>query len=141
MDRHGDRLAGHVVFGGEPALVNLLRLAGVAEIDDDVRLGGIKVGRGIVEGDVGVLPDADQAQIDGFGRQGLPSRLSSPESSASPLTSVTCLSRTLSINRLLRYLRKLAGWDSGSATYSSRWNISTLVQSISLFKSASNNSN
>lgn len=55
--------------------MNLLRLAGVAEIDDDVRLGGIKVGRGIVEGDVGVLPDADQAQIDGFDRQGLPQPL------------------------------------------------------------------
>ena len=32
-------------------------------------------GRGIVEGDVGVLPDADQAQIDGFDRQGLPQPL------------------------------------------------------------------
>ena len=32
----------------------------------------------------------------------------------------------------LRYLRKLAMWLSGRATYSSRWNISTLDQSILL---------
>src|SRR5712692_6593720 len=36
----------------------------------------------------------------------------------------------LSISRSIRYLRKLAGCEIGSPTYSSRWNIATRLQSI-----------
>src|SRR5580698_7065685 len=36
----------------------------------------------------------------------------------------------LRMKRSVRYLRKLAGWVTGSPMYSSRWNISTRFQSM-----------
>ena len=66
IDGHGDGLLRHVIDGGEPALAKLLAAAGVVEVDDLVGGGGVEIGGRIVEGDVGILADADDADVDGL---------------------------------------------------------------------------
>ena len=61
---HRNGLLRHVVEGGEPALAHLLAAASVVEIDDDVGFTGVEVGGRVVEGDVTVFTDADEADVD-----------------------------------------------------------------------------
>ena len=67
-DGDGHRLLGDVVVGGEVPLVDLLAAAGGVELDHlDVQGVGEVGHRGIVEGQVPVLPDAQAAQVEGVG--------------------------------------------------------------------------
>jgi len=65
LDSHGDSLFGNVIEGREPALSELLFAAGFVESDDKISLFGLEVGGGIVEGDVAVLTDSDEGDVDG----------------------------------------------------------------------------
>ena len=67
-DRHRNRARRHIVDRIEPAFADLLAAAGVVEIDDEIRLARVEVGRRIVEGEVAVLADADERDVDGRGR-------------------------------------------------------------------------
>src|SRR5712691_5152782 len=63
-DRHRDRPPGHVLQALEPALAELLPAARLVEPHHDVRLLGREIGRRVVEGEVAVLADADEGQVD-----------------------------------------------------------------------------
>ena len=65
-DGHGDGLFGHVVERGEPSFAELLVAADIVKIDDDVGLFRVEIRRRVVEGDMAVLTDADEADIDDF---------------------------------------------------------------------------
>ena len=54
----------HVLEGRKPAFADLLAAAGLVERDDEVGLGGLEVGRRIVERQVRVLADADEGDVD-----------------------------------------------------------------------------
>ena len=62
---HGDGLLRHIVDGGEPALANLLVAASGIQVHDQVGDLGVEVSGRIVEGDVRIAANADQAHIDG----------------------------------------------------------------------------
>ena len=56
--------AGTSSMRGEPALADLLAPAGLVERDDEVGLLGVEIGGRIVEGEVAVLADADERDVD-----------------------------------------------------------------------------
>ncbi len=66
---HGDGLLGDVVEGREPAFAELLFAADFVEVDDEVRLFCVEVARRVVEGDMAVFTDADEADVDDFVEQ------------------------------------------------------------------------
>jgi hypothetical protein len=63
-DRDADRACRHVRDRLEPPFTNLLAPARFVELDDQVGLVGLEVGRRVVEGQVAVLADADERAID-----------------------------------------------------------------------------
>src|SRR5712691_7507264 len=63
-DRHRDRPLGHVLQAREPAFAELLPAARLVEPHHDVRLLGREIGRRVVEGEVAVLADADEGEVD-----------------------------------------------------------------------------
>src|SRR5882724_10531041 len=70
-DGHGDRLLRNRVEIFEPAFGDLLGAAGVVEGNNDVGIFGVKIGRGIVEGNVPIFADAEKGDVnrrrsDGF---------------------------------------------------------------------------
>src|SRR2546428_403393 len=61
------------VFGPlEPARAELLATAGLVQRDQEVRLLGLEVGRGIVESGVAVLADPHEGRVDRVGADQLP---------------------------------------------------------------------
>ena len=72
-DRHRDRARWHVGERREPAFADLLPPARLVERHDDVRLARVEVRGRIVEGEVAVLADADERDVDGRRRERLAS--------------------------------------------------------------------
>lgn len=66
---HGDGAGGDVRERFEPAFADLLTAAGFIEIDEEVGIFGIEIGGRIVEGEVSVLADADESEINGGSEQ------------------------------------------------------------------------
>ena len=62
--RHRDGLRRDVRDRAEPAFADLLPAARVVERDDEVRLLGVEIGRGIVERQVAVFADPDKRDVD-----------------------------------------------------------------------------
>ena len=67
--RHRDRSSGDVVDRREPAFADLLPAACVVQRDDQIWTFGREIGRGIVEGEMAILTDAHERQIDRTLRQ------------------------------------------------------------------------
>lgn len=71
---HRDGLPGNILQGLEPPLAHLLLLAPLVQLHHLVGKVGLEVGRRVVEGDMGVLPDADDPHVHHlppqFGTQG-----------------------------------------------------------------------
>ena len=89
---------GIVVLRGEPAPSHLLTLAVSLRLTYLVGFLGVKIGGGIVEGDVGVPADADEAEVDGRAAPRGSGR-ASPVRSVSPLDEADALRWTLEIKR------------------------------------------
>ena len=62
---HGDGLARNIFHTGEPPFPQLLAPAGLIQVYDDKWIFRLEVGRGVIEGQVAVLANADQGHIDG----------------------------------------------------------------------------
>ena len=115
----------------EPALAELLPAAGVVELDHEVRLLGLEVGRRVVEGEVAVLADAHEGHVDrGAGRGARPragTRRPGPArrrpGSGRPAGGPARRSARAGSGGSWR------GGCRARPTYSSRWNISTRAQS------------
>src|SRR5215469_11204064 len=60
---HRDGATGHLLQALEPALAQLLTPASIIEIDHQERFRGSKIGWRIVEGQVSILPDADEGDV------------------------------------------------------------------------------
>src|ERR1700752_374845 len=67
-NRHRYRLSRNVLHRREPTLPDLLPLAGLVESDDDIRLLGVEVSGRIVEGQVTILANPDERDVDVCGR-------------------------------------------------------------------------
>ncbi len=61
---HRDRLARDIVQRRKPTFAQLLPAARFIELDENVRLVCLKIGRRVVEGQVAVLADADERHVD-----------------------------------------------------------------------------
>src|SRR5438876_11097459 len=64
LNGHRDRLPGHIFKSGKPSFAELLFAAGVVEVDDDVRFFGLKISGRIVEGEMPILTNADESDLD-----------------------------------------------------------------------------
>src|SRR5437870_2959445 len=64
LDRHRYGLLRDILKRRKPSFAKLLSAAGVVEIDDDVRLVGLKIGRRIVESEMPVFADANKRDLD-----------------------------------------------------------------------------
>src|SRR6516165_4303443 len=60
---HRNGLLGNLRNIGEPGFTNLLLPASLIEIDDDVRLLSVKVGRRIVKRDVSILANSEEGDV------------------------------------------------------------------------------
>ena len=66
-DGHRDGLLGYVVKGRKPALTELLLATGVIEVHHDVRDFGGEVGGRVIEGEVRILADASETEVNRTG--------------------------------------------------------------------------
>ena len=64
LDRHTDGLCGDVVYGLKPSPTKLLRSAYRVEIDYNIGIFYIKIGRGIVKGQMSVFAYSYKCQVD-----------------------------------------------------------------------------
>lgn len=64
-DGHGDRALGNFGEILEPSFTDLLLPTSLVKVDDEVRVFGLKVGGWIVEGEMPILTDPDEGNIDG----------------------------------------------------------------------------
>ena len=62
--RHGDGLRRYFLRGCKPSFPYLLLLASFVQVYHNIAFPGVEIRRGIVEGNVGILTDADEADID-----------------------------------------------------------------------------
>src|SRR5579872_89779 len=63
LRRHGNGLLRYLRNIGEPRLAYLLLATRLIEVDDDIRLFGIEISGWIVEGNVPVLADAEERNV------------------------------------------------------------------------------
>src|SRR5690606_21594569 len=63
-DRHRDRACRHIFQPRKPAFAELLMPTGVVERDDKIGRRGVEVGWRIVEGEMTVLSDTGEADVD-----------------------------------------------------------------------------
>src|SRR2546423_775146 len=70
-DRHRDGSARNFFETAKPSFADLLKPASLIEFDDQIRLFGFKVGRGIIEREVAVFSDADECCINRVSRDDL----------------------------------------------------------------------
>ena len=76
----------NVIDGGEPPLTDLLLPACRVERDDDVGFVRFEVGRRIVEGEMAVLADADNATSTGDAASSRPTSCATRAASPSPFS-------------------------------------------------------